>query len=526
MQTDSAPKTVLEKAREVPVKYDVDVLVVGGGFAGFGAALCAAKNGAKTMVVEQLSALGGLVTMGYVALVFSYLEGYGHDLFARLKAENGVKGRFLDLEKTKRVMEQMLMESGVSILYNSMVVDAIVTGNVLHGAIVHNKSGREAIWAKRVVDASGDGDISAYAGVPFECGCPELENYNQASSLVCRIGNVDYEKYIAGGAGSFSKWEEAIKKAVDNGDFPYLIDKRLNWLVVVPGRDKCHQEVFICYAHSRKCKCIDAQDLTRQIIEQRVQNKLFMDFCNKYIPGFENAWLIDTAPLLGVRDSRRIMCEYKLTVDDIIEGRTFEDGIMRAIHPLDCHHPTEPGHIKHVLRKNSHGEEEKRYVMPGSWREVPYRALVPLKIDNLLVAGRNFSSDFMAQSGNRLVLECFNMGQAAGTAAALSLKENVAPRRLDAGKLKQRLIEMNIRLDEKPKYGSHHISTEKKVEKDDVFVSKDKTASEPPGLKKEALHKYRILSLEETDSDDRTPKKNAADGGYTTTGGDVGTNME
>ena len=439
-------------AREIPVVKEVDVLVVGGGYAGFGAAMCAARNGAKTMLVEQQSALGGLVTMGYVALTFSYIEGVAYELFHVLKSINGVTGRFVDVEKTKVVLEQMLLKEKVQILYNTSVVDAIVENNTITGAVIFNKGGFQAIKAKRVIDASGDGDVSAYAGVPFEVGFPEMNNYNQASSLVMHIGNVDMEKYNALG-DTIAFWENKIKAAVDNGEYPYMIDRRINWLVRVPGRDPKHQELYICYAHSRNCRCLDGEDLTRQLIEQRQQCQWTMEFCKKNIPGFEGAWLIDTAPMLGVRDSRRIMCEYKLTADDLINGARFDDAIMRAMHAFDAHHPVDVGHVKHVMRPNEKGEMVRRYVDPGFWREVPYRALVTLKIDNLLVAGRNFSADFMAQSGNRLVLECLNMGQAAGTAAALSIKDGVTPRALDAQKLRKRLVEMGINLLEPPKYG-------------------------------------------------------------------------
>ena len=515
---------------DVPVSKEVDVLVTGGGYAGWGAAMCSARNGAKTMLIEQQSALGGLVTLGYVALTFSYIEGVGYDLFNELKKRGAVKGRFVDAEITKCVLEQMLVKEGVTILYNTSIIDAIVEKNCITGVVIYNKSGIQAIKAKRVIDATGDGDTAAYAGVPFEVGCPELNGYNQASSLVARIGNVDYDKYQSALAeiNNIEWWAAKIQDAIKNREFPYMIDKRINWIVVVPGRNKNHQELFICYAHSRNCKCLDAEDLTRQLVEQREQNQLFMKFCKKNIPGFENAWLIDTAPMLGVRDSRRIMCEYRVTGEDIVSGRKFDDAIMRGMHALDAHHPTQPGHIKHIIRKKPDGSEEKVYVNPGEWREIPYRALVTKKIDNLLVAGRNFSSDFMAQSGNRLVLECLNMGQAAGTAAALSLKENITPRKLDAQKLRKRLAEMDINLFNDPLYGSNHIT--RKVNSEDILKPEDDKLGRQATtiIKDEARGKYKNFT--ETGEEDRLleqKKQRARDAaGYTENGGDVGTNLE
>lgn len=516
-------KKIKMPSHEIPVSREVDVLVVGGGYAGFGAAICAARNGAETMLVEQLSALGGLVTMGYVGLTFSYIEGVAYELFRELNKVNAVKGRFLDLEKTKVVLEQMLKKAGVRILYNTSVIDTIVEDNKIKGVVTFNKSGKQAVLAKRVIDASGDGDVAAYAGVPFECGCPELNNYNQASSLVCRIGNVNFERYKAGD-NLQELWLKKIQETFENKEFPYVIDKRVNWMVVVPGREKEHQEVLLCFAHSRKCKCLDAEDLSRQLIEQREQNQWIIEFCRKNIPGFENAWLIDTAPLLGVRDSRRIMCEYKVTGSDLVDARRFPDAVMRGSHAFDAHHPTEPGHIKHIVRKNDKGEDEKFYVIPGTWREIPYRAIVPLKIDNMLVAGRNFSSDFMGQSGNRLVMECFNMGQAAGTAAALSIKDNVAPRKLDVQKLRKRLIEMGVNLEKEPKYGSSFISTETKVKKEDLLMPENnKTGQAALVLKEEKRSAYKHYTSEE---EERDIAKHLEEAGYTNTGGDVGTNLE
>ena len=512
-------------AKEIPVVRNVDVLVAGGGYAGFGAAICAARNGAKVLLVEQQSALGGLVTMGYVALTFSYIEGVGFELFHALKNCGAVKGRFIDLEKTKVILEQMLLKNGVEILYGTSIVDAIVEDGAAAGAVIFNKSGFQAVRAKRSIDATGDGDLAVYAGVPFECGCPELNGYNQASSLVMHVGNVDLKALDAGSNGSFElTWREAIDRVMANKEYPYLIDKRVNWTVRVPGRDPNHAEVFICYAHSRNCRCTDGFDLTRQLIEQRQQCQWTIDFCRKNLPGFANAWLIDTAPLLGVRESRRIMCDYKITGEDLVNGARFEDAVARAMHAFDAHHPTEPGHIKHIIRKNADGTEEKCYVNPGQWREIPYRALVTQKVENMLVAGRNVSSDFMGQSGIRLVLECLNMGQAAGTAAAMSLKDGVTARQLDVQKLRCRLDEMGINLFREPEYGQCYIAVSTKITSADLlYPEQNRSGQASVILTDEARQKYAINIA---DIEDDRMEKYLSSNGYAQTGGDVGTNLE
>ena len=505
--------TVPQKSRQVPVFADVDVLVVGGGFAGFGAAITAARNGMDTLLIEQQSCLGGLATLGLVSLPYSYIEGVGHEILDGLKAQDAlrVRGRFIDPEKTKRLLEHMLIDAGVRILYHTTAIDAVVTDNVIEGAIVHNKSGTQAILAKRVIDASGDGDISAYAGAPFEVGDPDHDGYNQSASLVFRVGNVDMPEYMAALKETPHLWQDAVDEAVETGDLPYRIDKRVNWVVHLPGRPDDRAELCICYPHSRNCRTTDAADLTRMVIEGRDQVAWTMDFMQKYLPGFENSWLIDSAPMLGVRDSRRIMGEYLLTGEDLVRAATFEDAICRDYHGLDIHHPTEPGHIKHLDLPPSEGAavEEVRY-KPGGYNEVPYRSLVPLRIEHLLVAGRCISCDFPGQSGTRLILTCLNMGQAAGTAAAMSIKANVTPRDLDVNKLREQLVAQGVNLYEKPRYGRGLLRTDAKLDESKFYI--------PAGSEiLQTTEEDKRLSWEEAD---------AAATGFTDTGGDVGTDLE
>lgn len=515
------------KPREIPVIRDVDVLVAGGGYAGFGAAMAAARAGKKVLLVEQQSCLGGLVTMGLVALTYSYVEDIGLDLFVKLTEAGAVKGRFVDPEKTKWVLEHMLLDAGVELLFCTTVTDAIVEGDVIRGAVIFNKSGYSAIYAKRVIDASGDGDLAAYAGVPFESGCPELEDYNQSASLVARFGNVDFDKYNKEcgqrfeGDSKIRFIQEHVEQAVASGEMPYMIDKRFNWVVVIPGQDPHHQELAICFAHSRNCRCLDQFDITRMYIEGREQNRILTEFVRKYLPGFEKAWLIDTAPLLGVRESRRIMCEYKVTGQDLVENRRFPDVVMRDMHALDAHHPTQPGHIKYVVYPTADGGVEHRYVMPGAFRDLPYRAFVTQKIDNLFVAGRNVSADFMGQSGTRLVMACLNMGQVTGTAAALSIDDGVTPRKLEYKKLRAALVKLGLTLDDEPVTGTDGLSTKAQLTRDDITTPEesDRFHMSAARAKSEAAAKWRASDkLEE-----RIDKRRQA---YSDTGGDVGTNLE
>lgn len=448
---------------EVAIEHEVDVLVVGGGSAGFGAAITAARNGMDTLLVEQQGCLGGLVTLGLVNFLGSYREGVGKELFERLQAEGAVGGQICDHEITKFIMEQMVLGSEAEILYGTYVTDAIVEDGVIKGVVAQNKSGRQGIAAKVVVDCSGDADVAAFAGAPFEVGGEEWDGYNMATSLDFRVGNVDYKKHRAAPRRAM---KEIQIEAVRNGDLPYLIDGGHGmggggYFGPLPTRPDDRAEVYMCIAHSRNCRTLDAEDLTRQLIEQREQVQWLVDLFRKYVPGFEDCWLIDTAPMLGVRDSRRIVGEYVLTGEDVVLARKFPDAVVRDTHGFDIHHPTDSdvGYVKHthlaeptepaVCQPDGEGGYEAR-LKPGEYYEIPYRCLVPLEVDNLLVAGRCISADFEAQSGTRLIMTCINMGQAAGTAAALAIKNDLTPRNLDAAALRERLIEQGIGLDKDP----------------------------------------------------------------------------
>lgn len=443
---------------EVAVSQEVDVLVVGGGAAGVGAAICAARNGTNTLLIEQQWCLGGLVTLGLVDYVAGYPDGVGQELLDRLEAEGALEARKCDPEKTKRVLEEMVLEAGASILYGTYATDAIVEDRAIKGVIAHNKSGTQAILAKRTVDCSGDGDVAAYAGAPFEVGWDEAEGYNQAVSLDFRLGNVNWPKFRETVKDWSSFAQTVIHKAVDEGVLSHLVE--CGYVGLLPGRLPEQAEVYVCTAHSRHCRTTDAEDLTRIAIEQRKQIKEMVDFYRKYVGGFENCWLVDSASLLGVRDSRRIIGEYVLTGEDIACARKFPDAITRDTHGFDIHNPTDIPHIKHVhldepceaafCVPNEETGGYDAYVKPGQYYEIPYRCLVPLEVENLLVAGRCLSATFEAQSGARLILTCLTMGQAAGTAAALSLHNDVTPRALDAQLVRDRLVEQGVPLDEEP----------------------------------------------------------------------------
>ncbi|MBC7288345.1 MAG: FAD-dependent oxidoreductase, partial [Armatimonadetes bacterium] len=416
------------------------------------------RMGAETLLIEREFCLGGLVTLGLVLYLAGYPDGAGQELLDRLKAEDGLGGRIGDPEKAKRILEEMVLDAGARILYGTSAIGALVEDGYIRGVVVHNKSGVRAVKADIVVDCSGDADVAAYAGVPFQTGWEQAGGYNQAVSMDFVLGNVDWSRFRETVKNYYGFLQHIAHKAVEEGVLSKLVET--GYLGPLPGRDPQGCEVYVCTAHSRYCRTTDAWDLTRIAVEQRKQVREMVEFYRRYVPGFENCWLIYTAPLLGVRDSRRIVGEYVLTAEDIVCARKFPDAIARDTHGLDIHNPTALPHIKHThldeptepafCVPSETGTGYDAYLRPGQYYEIPYRCLVPLEVDNLLVAGRCLSATFEAQSGARLIFTCMTMGQAAGAAAALSIQQGTTPRQLDPQDLRAALVQQGIPLDREP----------------------------------------------------------------------------
>lgn len=473
---------VVEPQRVLPVESEYDVVVVGGGIAGVGAAIAAARGGCRTLVVEQTSALGGLATMGLVNIPLDYRSGIGEEMIRDLEAVDGHWHRNSDPEKHKLVLDRMVQASGCDLLFVTTVVDSLMRGDAICGVVVESKSGRQAITARRVIDCSGDADAAYYAGCEYSVGRAS-DGYVQGCSLEFRLGGVDWDAYQNSECKAQDpRWEALIEQALQSGDLPYPIDNHLNWMTHVPGRpEHCGMdEVSICFAHSRYCKPLSHRDLTRMYLEGRDQCDVLWKFIRKSVPGFEKCWLVDTAPLLGVRDSRRILGEYTLTGFDVARRAKFDDVIAITWRGFDVHNPTGPGNQKWF---ETVVDGQTRYITAGldgygsssfppggpaalsdylgrtgeelqdnrqkTHYDVPYRCLVPQKVDNLLVAGRCLSADFPGQSATRLVMCCNAMGEAAGHATVLSLQHDIAPRQVDRIELQRRLMAAGCYLGER-----------------------------------------------------------------------------
>ncbi|MEW6357151.1 MAG: FAD-dependent oxidoreductase [Planctomycetota bacterium] len=396
-------KTITEPSREVPVVREVDVVVAGGGPAGIAAAIAAARNGAKTLLVERYGYLGGMITGSNVTWYLGFGNGkrqvvYGiaDETVIRLDEVGGlVSDRNAsgdcnsDAEFVKWLSIAMLEEAGAEILLHSWVASDVTDKGTCKGIIVENKSGRQAILAKVVVDATADGDVCASAGV-------EMKTDNHDITLICQMEGVDRERAEAFKKGEPDNYAKLMKALEGQGG-------------IAPSRGG---------AKFQGRSTVDVGDLTH--IENEARKKIFKGllFLRKHVPGYEKAKVAWTCPQLGVRESRKIVGEYTITMDDILASKKADDGIGRCGAQMTGY---------------------KLYDVPGLDYDIPYRCLVPQKIDGLLAAGRCISATHEAINTLRLIVPCALTGEAVGTAAALAVKQGVAPRKINVSELQTTL---------------------------------------------------------------------------------------
>jgi hypothetical protein len=447
--------TYLEPAHELPLLATCEVLVVGGGSAGSAAAIAAARTGAQTLLIEQNGCLGGTSTAAMVTpMMANHLQkqplnqGIYLEVLERMLAtgdadiyKDGNAGWF-NPEMLKWVLEDMALTAGVELWYHIWLAGAVVEDGVLQGVIVETKSGRGLIRAARTIDATGDADVAWRAGVPVVTGRAD-SGQNQPMALRFMLGNIDLraaQQYMSS-LGDFD-WTESERnpqiplwtaactwdkdwplkplftQAVADGvlqpeDMVYF------QMFTVPGRPG--EVAFNCPRIDDATDSNNFQDRNRVQIEGKRRILRLTQFCRQYLLGFEHSYLVAIAPMIGVRESRRIVGEYVLTSQDFFEARKFEDAIARNNYPIDIHATDKKGGLY--------------FMKEGDYHEIPYRCLVPLEVDNLLVAGRCLSADFEAQGAVRIIPNCYAMGEAAGVASTMSLRQKITPRAFDGSQL-------------------------------------------------------------------------------------------
>ena len=447
-----------EPARRIPVVRDVDVLVVGGGAAGIGAAVGASRAGARTLLVERNGFLGGVATAVMMTTwnVPSHcLAGISRELFEGLLKRGGAidGGPTIpyDPETFKEVAEGACLEAGVELLYYTWVAAPLRDGDTLHGVVVENKSGRQALTARVTVDCSGDADVAAAAGVPCVKG-REKDGKMRPLTTLFRLGNVDIRRVVEyarthpdqftadpnfqildldRGLVRISGFFDLVAEARARGE----LDKDCHYIRfegVFPDRGTLFVNTTRVYGRDGT----SAWDLTEGSIEARRQMDQLLRFLVLKVPGCERAFRIDASSVIGVRETRRIRGEHLLTEEDILAGRAYDDTVVKAWR----HHGEGRNWHSPDGAEGASSDPTYRTMTTGLQSfEIPYGCLVPLEVEGLVAAGRIISQTHEADMWTRGMYCCVMTGQCAGVAAALAVRDGVTPRRLSVPALQREL---------------------------------------------------------------------------------------
>lgn len=431
------------KQREIPVNTDYDVIVVGGGPAGCGAAAAAAREGSKTLIIESTCALGGMGTGGLLTTWCPYTDGVqivyrgiSERVFRETSSRTSVvkEGELswvaIDNEALKNVYDELMEEYGVDCLFSTVLsdVDTDESGNV-EAIIVTNKSGMTAYKAKTYVDCTGDGDLCSFAGADFQ-----TDGERMPATHCFMLTNVNEEEFL-----EFNKFMEThinpFEKIMNDGKYDLIISTHSVPRLIGP------KTVGFNTGHIWNVDSTDAQSVSKAFITGRKMARQYLNALKEYHPDvFGDAFLVSTAQLMGVRESRRIKGDYTLTLDDFLARRTFPDEISRNCYFVDVHYSKKDEALKDKgqLQNDYHNLRYK----PGESHGIPYRSLIPEKLNNVIVAGRMISCDRYVLASIRTMPSCLAMGEAAGMAASFAAKlDSRNFRHVDTDKLRERLLE-------------------------------------------------------------------------------------
>jgi hypothetical protein len=464
-QNDALPASPYYKlTRYIPTSHHADVIVCGGGPSGIAAAIAAARNGAKVLLIERYGFLGGSATAMQVPAFAPFsdrqkavVRGIGWEIMTRMQALLGKplpdpntysvpqdNARMdwvpIDIERLKRLYDDMCEEAGVTVLFHTTIPDVVLKRSHRHVAdprraiksiLLANKDGLSLAEASIFIDTTGDADLVARMGGPFEQG--DENGRTQGMTLCFTIAGGNREQYLAyvykTGDGFLA---HLIAEARKNGDYT-LADASLVGMSfkndTVAG---CNMGHLYGFDSTNPASLSNAEREGRRVVAQLIP------FIQKYIPGQENAYLVSSGPQIGIRESRRIIGEYKLTQEDYLACRSFPDDIARNAYFIDVHAVT----TEDAARAKEPGGKNPFILQPGQSHGIPYRSLIPISAHNVLVAGRSLSADRAVQGAVRVMPLGFAMGEAAGTAAAIAALEHRGEvRKVDITTLQKRLRE-------------------------------------------------------------------------------------
>ena len=424
--------------KSVPVIGSYDVVVAGAGPAGICAAVAAARSGVNVALVERYGVLGGNLTAGYVGPILGMVgKGTMRDEVMDLLGvpDNdmiGETGVAHDMEKAKRVLAEFVARENIDVFLQTPIVDGILEDMSLKGLVVMTKEGMRIIEGKVTVDATGDGDVAHFAGAPVEKGREDglmqpvtleftLEGVDESRAITC-IGDVDDVKLNG------ERFLDYCARCARQGLLPKNLAAVRLHPTVRPGQRQVNTTQYNGADATR------VQGLFAAEVELRRQIEILVKFFRENLPGYEKCWCMASGDTLGVRETRRVQGEYVITAKELAAGKRFWDVVVhKAEFIVDIHNPAGAGQA----------EDKIQYVVPY---DLPYRCFVPLKVENLLTAGRCISGTHRAHASYRVMSICMAMGEAAGTAAALCIKEGCTPRSLEVKKLQDVLTEKGVDL--------------------------------------------------------------------------------
>jgi FAD dependent oxidoreductase len=407
--------TITRKNQKVPIRYKTGILVVGGGPAGFSAAVSAARRGHDVMLVERGGYLGGMWTLGLLSPYFdnNTKGGINRELRELLKTRNAWGGMCdISFDRCQMIMalDEIAQSAGVKMLLYSIAEETIMEDDRVTGVIIASKSGPAAILADIVIDCSGDGDIAAEAGAEFKKG-RDGDNIMQPMTMMFKIGGLkeDYPR------DDIIGWYNKLTSRINERELLKKLPYNYPAIIKLPRKG----EALLQWTHVKFRDGTDVDDLTAATLEGRRQVKIALEALKNIKDVIGEVFLLDLPEVIGVRDTRRILGEYYITDEDVKSGREFEDGICRVNFGIDIHEP----------------DKEKQTVIRHPGFHIPYRSLVPLKLENLLVAGRCISGSWNAHAAYRVTGNCVAMGEAAGLAAAIALECRISPRKVPGSQL-------------------------------------------------------------------------------------------